>query len=110
MANKLILAKLDTEELVIGEDDRGQFLKNCLCVEVEVDIEDPCKYGVSMIPLFDYLSDDLIDIDTDLIVYKTDKINPSVEEQYRTIVKKRIKDEKIKNQLININKNVKDRK
>jgi len=109
MANKLVLAKLETDELVIGEFD-SIMLKKCLLVDYIVDEEDDCSYNVRFSPVFDYLSEDLIEIDADLIMYKTENIKPDIVDQYKSVVASILKHNKIKNTLIDINKNVKDRK
>lgn len=110
MTTKLVLAKLETEEIVIGEDDGGEYLKKCLNIVLDVDPDDCCKYSISMYPIFDYLSDDMISIDEDLVIYKTENIDEEVVEQYRSIAKKLANKKKIENNLVNINKNIKDRK
>jgi hypothetical protein len=106
-----VLAKLESHEIIIGERTDGKgYLHNCLLVDVDVDKEDCCKFIVEFYPVFGYLSDDPIDIDEDFIIYKTEKIDTDIVNQYKEIVKNIKKQEKIKTTLININKNVKDRK
>lgn len=100
-----VLARLETDELVIGEWYED-ILRKCLVVEIMVDEVDKNKFTLGFCPVFDYLSDAAIDIDTDLIVYKTDKINPDVLSQYKTIVNSMVNKEKIQNNLIKINTNI----
>lgn len=104
-----VLARLETDENVVGELD-GDLLKKCLLVDYTVDEEDCCSFNVEFTQVFDYLSDDLIDISTDLIIYKTEKINPGILSQYKSVVADILKHTKIKNTLIDINSNVNKRK
>lgn len=105
----LTIAKLETEETVIGIwDEKANLIKQCMYIDV-ADIDDS-KYSVGMFPIFEYFSDDLIDIDTDLVLYKTHKPNHNMSEQYYDLVKKIAKKEKIKSTLIDINSNVSKRK
>jgi hypothetical protein len=106
MTIKYVLARLDTDENVIGELD-GELLKKCLIVDYTVDEKDCCNFNVGFAPVFDYLSDDLIDINTELIIYKTDKINPGILSQYKEVVADMLRHTKIKSTLIDINSNIK---
>jgi len=77
----VILARLSTEELIIGTraiDNR--FLCNCISIDIEID-ED--KHKIFFTPMFGILSDDFIEVDTDLILYETSRVNSEVIQMYK---------------------------
>ena len=81
----LVLAYIETEELVIGElDNDKNLLLNCVAIE---SVEEDGKQGVEMTTLFAPFSDGFVDMDSDLIIYKTEKINPEIVNCYREMVK-----------------------
>jgi hypothetical protein len=84
----LVLAYIETEELIIGDlDEDKNLILNCVAIEsVEEDGKDG-KVGVEMTTLFAPFSDGFVDMDSDLIIYKTDKIKPEIVNCYREMVK-----------------------
>jgi hypothetical protein len=81
----LVLAYIETEELIIGDlDEDKNLILNCVAIE---SVEEDGKVGVEMTTLFAPFSDGFVDMDSDLIIYKTDKIKPEIVNCYREMVK-----------------------